>query len=119
MTGASPHPSDLASRLDDAELVHEVMEHRWYASERVGHDVGLATATDDYVASILVHRPLENDPILSPNVDDGMGVGQQGDGPTARTRAEPFHSTRSETPLGCQDPDESGRAGRLVPPGWT
>ena len=50
-------PAELASRLEDAELVHEVMQHRWYASERAGHDVGLAAATDDYVLTVLAHRP--------------------------------------------------------------
>jgi hypothetical protein len=49
-------PADLAWRMDDAELVHEVMEHRWYVSERAGRDVGLAAATDDYVATMLPQR---------------------------------------------------------------
>ncbi len=52
-------PPELAGRMDDAQLVHEVMEHRWYRSERAGRDVGLAAATDHYVTHILAHRPDE------------------------------------------------------------
>lgn len=69
-------PADLASRLQDPEVVHEVMEHRWYTSERAGHDVGLANATDDYVATILVHRPDEE----VPHVDaDGLDENDLGE----------------------------------------
>ena len=52
-------PPHLADRMEDAELVHEVMQHRWYSSERAQHDVGLAAATDDYVATILSRQPAQ------------------------------------------------------------
>src|SRR6478752_7599933 len=32
-------PRDLAGKLEPAELFHEVLEHRWYLSERAGHDM--------------------------------------------------------------------------------
>ena len=32
-------PRDLAGKLEPAELFHEVLEHRWYLSERARHDV--------------------------------------------------------------------------------
>ena len=28
-----------AGKLEPAELFHEVLEHRWYMSERAGHDI--------------------------------------------------------------------------------
>ena len=35
-------PRELAGKLEPAELFHEVLEHRWYMSERAGHDVPIA-----------------------------------------------------------------------------
>lgn len=61
-------PRELRGRLQDPELVHEVMAHRWYSSERAGRDVGLDWATDDYVARFLAHAPDEA-AVLGPPVD--------------------------------------------------
>ena len=46
-------PDDLRGKFEGPELVHEVLAHRWFTSERSGTDVGLEAATDDYVATIL------------------------------------------------------------------
>ncbi|HEV7146718.1 MAG TPA: DUF4032 domain-containing protein, partial [Pedococcus sp.] len=52
-------PRDLASKLEPAELFHEVLEHRWYLSERAGHDVPIEDAIQDYVATVLPGKPDE------------------------------------------------------------
>ena len=52
-------PVDLRGKLEAAELYHEVMEHRWYASERLGRDVGRREATAGYIDEVLVHKPDE------------------------------------------------------------
>ncbi|MEO3825698.1 DUF4032 domain-containing protein [Actinomadura sp. B10D3] len=52
-------PPDLRDRLDDVELFHEVLEHRWYLSERSGRDVGTSTAAQDYFASVLPTIPAD------------------------------------------------------------
>lgn len=39
--------------MDSAEIYHELLEHRWYLSERAQHDIGLDTAVDDYITNIL------------------------------------------------------------------
>jgi hypothetical protein len=49
-------PGEMRGRIEDAQLFHEVLEHRWYLGEKAGHDVGLERATQDYIASILPHR---------------------------------------------------------------
>lgn len=49
-------PADLKGRVEDAQLFHEVLEHRWYLGEKAGHDLGLEHATADYIASILPLR---------------------------------------------------------------
>ena len=49
-------PSQLRGRIEDAQLFHEVLEHRWYLGEKAGRDLGLEAATADYIRSILPHR---------------------------------------------------------------
>ena len=49
-------PVELRGRIEDAQLFHEVLEHRWYLGERAGHDVGLESATTSYVLDILPSR---------------------------------------------------------------
>ena len=46
-------PADLRSKLEPAELFHEILEHRWYLSERAGRDVGLEAAVAAYVEGVL------------------------------------------------------------------
>ncbi|MFD2091546.1 DUF4032 domain-containing protein [Blastococcus deserti] len=50
-------PAELAGRLEPAEVFHEVLEHRWYLSEREGVDVGTAAAAKSYVATVLPRTP--------------------------------------------------------------
>jgi hypothetical protein len=49
-------PDDLRGRVEDAQFFHEVLEHRWYLGEKVGHDVGLDQATQDYISEVLPFR---------------------------------------------------------------
>jgi hypothetical protein len=50
-------PEHLRSRLDPAEVFHEVLEHRWFLSESAGRDVGTTAAAEDYVAHVLPDVP--------------------------------------------------------------
>ncbi|MES9537885.1 MULTISPECIES: DUF4032 domain-containing protein [unclassified Actinomadura] len=50
-------PPDLRDRLDDVELFHEVLEHRWFLSEKAGRDVGTSAAARDYLTSVLPEVP--------------------------------------------------------------
>ena len=52
-------PRDLTAKLEPAQIFHEVLEHRWFLSERAHHDVGLAAAADAYVAEVLRAKPDE------------------------------------------------------------
>lgn len=49
-------PAELTGRVEDAQLFHEVLEHRWYLGEKAGSDVGLENATIDYIESVLPYR---------------------------------------------------------------
>jgi hypothetical protein len=52
-------PRDLAHKLEPAELFHEVLEHRWYMSERAGTDVPVRLAVRDYIDQVLPAKPDE------------------------------------------------------------
>lgn len=50
-------PPELRVKLPDAELFHEINEHRWLLSEERGHDVGRAAAVASYVGTVLKDLP--------------------------------------------------------------
>ena len=52
-------PAELRAKREPAEIVHEVLEHRWFLSERQKHDVPTEVATKDYLESQLRRRPDE------------------------------------------------------------
>ncbi len=52
-------PRSLAGKLEPAEVFHEVLEHRWYMSERAGTDIPVKRAAADYVQSVLPAKPDE------------------------------------------------------------
>ncbi len=49
-------PIELRRKLEPAEIFHEVLEHRWYMSERMGYDVTMEEAVKDYVDTVLPHH---------------------------------------------------------------
>nr|WP_255438151.1 DUF4032 domain-containing protein [Cellulosimicrobium sp. TH-20] len=52
-------PRNLRRKLEPAQLFHEILDHRWFISERAGRDVPMAEATHSYVENVLRHRPDE------------------------------------------------------------
>jgi tRNA A-37 threonylcarbamoyl transferase component Bud32 len=46
-------PQAERGKLDDAELFHQLLEHRWYLSERSGCDLPLEVVADSYVREVL------------------------------------------------------------------
>jgi hypothetical protein len=58
-------PPELVGRLAPAEVFHEVLEHRWFLSEREGRDVGTTEATRAYLATVLPRTPRE---VTTPSV---------------------------------------------------
>jgi hypothetical protein len=62
-------PSELVGRLAPAEVFHEVLEHRWFLSERAGKDVGTAEAAESYFATVLPNTPKE---VTTPSVIAGL-----------------------------------------------
>ncbi len=52
-------PKELRGKLEPAEIFHEVLEHRWYLSEREGREVPIAAAGTSYVDDVLRAKPDE------------------------------------------------------------
>lgn len=52
-------PADLVGRLAPAEVFHEILEHRWFLSERAGRDVGTGNAARSYFDTVLPQTPAE------------------------------------------------------------
>jgi hypothetical protein len=49
-------PKELAGKLEPAEIYHQVLEHRWYMSEKESKDVSLQDAVSSYVENVLRYR---------------------------------------------------------------
>jgi hypothetical protein len=56
-------PPEQAAKLDAAEIFHQVLEHRWYMSERIGRDLPLAEVVPSYVDEVLGRLP---EPAVNP-----------------------------------------------------
>jgi tRNA A-37 threonylcarbamoyl transferase component Bud32 len=59
-------PEELQGRLPAAEVFHQVLEHRWFLSEREGKDVGIDEAVRSYVVSELPHHAPERVVLAEP-----------------------------------------------------
>ena len=67
-------PAHLRTRLDRAEIFHEILEHRWFLSEAAGLDVGTTAAARDYFARVLPEVPEDLvTPVSSMTERDGVG----------------------------------------------
>jgi hypothetical protein len=64
-------PEDQRGKLEGPELFHEILVHRWYLSERAGHEIGIFDTARDYIDTVLTARPEEAvaapEPVLEPD----------------------------------------------------
>ena len=88
-------PRGLRGKLEPAEIFHEVLEHRWFLSERAGRDVGLMPAARSYVDEVLTHKP-----------DEQAVLGSRIGSPTVESDPDAPDSDA---------PDEPDRPGSLTP----
>jgi hypothetical protein len=49
-------PENLDSKLEPAEVFHQVLEHRWFMSQEQSRDVPLNEAVRDYIDNVLQYR---------------------------------------------------------------
>ena len=52
-------PTSLFAKLEAPEIYHQLLEHRWFLSERASGDVSLEEALDSYLVDVLVNAPDE------------------------------------------------------------
>jgi Domain of unknown function (DUF4032) len=52
-------PIELRAKLEPAELYHEMLEHRWFMSERAGAEIPMEDAAQSYVNTVLRVLPDE------------------------------------------------------------
>ncbi|HEY3529371.1 MAG TPA: DUF4032 domain-containing protein [Nocardioides sp.] len=52
-------PPEARGKLEPAEIFHEILVHRWYLSERAGHEVDLFETARDYIDTVLKLKPDE------------------------------------------------------------
>jgi tRNA A-37 threonylcarbamoyl transferase component Bud32 len=52
-------PTALLAKLEAAEIYHQLLEHRWYLSERDRREVSLEEALESYIPEVLAHAPDE------------------------------------------------------------
>ena len=60
-------PPQMRAKLEPAQAFHEILEHRWYLSEKAGHDVSTLEAARDYIDSQLKGRPDEEHTLNYPD----------------------------------------------------
>lgn len=64
-------PRELRRKLEPAQLFHEILDHRWFISEKAQRDVPMPEATASYVENVLRHRPDEKAILgLAPGEED-------------------------------------------------
>lgn len=52
-------PADLTGKRDPAQVFHEVLDYRWYASQRAQHEVPILEAAQGYIHDVLRALPDE------------------------------------------------------------
>jgi len=52
-------PASLQAKREPAQIFHELLDYRWFASERAGHDIPLTEAIHGYIHDVLQALPDE------------------------------------------------------------
>lgn len=52
-------PEHLSSKRDPAQFFHELLDYRWYQSQREQREISIAEAADGYIADVLAGLPDE------------------------------------------------------------
>ncbi|GGF52134.1 LPS kinase [Marmoricola endophyticus] len=72
-------PPELRGKLEGPEIFHEILEHRWFLSERAGAEQGILEVARDYVDTVLPRRPDEALPAPGGEAggqDEGLLLGE-------------------------------------------
>ncbi|WP_210479607.1 DUF4032 domain-containing protein [Naasia sp. SYSU D00948] len=72
-------PRDLKGKLEPAEVFHQLLEHRWFMSQKQNRDVPLAEAVAAYIDEVLRHRRDEATMLNPPTASIAVPVGADED----------------------------------------
>lgn len=67
-------PAEYRSQIEPAQFFHEVLTHRWYLAEQVGHDVPMAQAVASYIENALPQYKIDSKVMEAINADADSGV---------------------------------------------
>ncbi len=62
-------PPELISKLETAEIYHQLLEHRWFLSEEARVDIPLERALESYIAEVLSTAPDEQVHLPEPTLE--------------------------------------------------
>lgn len=65
-------PTELSGKIEPAEMFHEVLEHRWYKSEKAGRDISLLEAVRSYASEVLSKRRDESSYLGTTTLTQGI-----------------------------------------------
>ena len=67
-------PPEARGKLEPAEIFHEILVHRWYLSEKAGHEVGIFETARDYIDTVLTQKP---DELVTADEADGASLPEE------------------------------------------
>lgn len=67
-------PPEYRSQIEPAQFFHEVLTHRWYLGEKMGHDVPMQVATQSYIDQYLKDYRIDTQVMRAINMDADAGV---------------------------------------------
>lgn len=79
-------PREYRSVVEPAQFFHDVLTHRWYLAEKVGHDVPMVDAVTSYIEDVLPSTVVDSEALADINaeadsgvIDDESATGDDGD----------------------------------------
>ena len=90
-------PRKLRGKLEPAEILHEILVHRWYLSEQAGHEVDIFTTTGSYLEHVLSKRRI---------LELYLNVAEWGEGVFGAQAAARRHFGVSAAALSADGPEE-------------
>ena len=67
-------PRDYRSQIEPAQFFHEVLTHRWFLAEKLGHDVPMREAVKSYIDNVLPQYRLDKKDVEALNAEADSGV---------------------------------------------
>jgi hypothetical protein len=67
-------PREYRSTVEPAQFFHDVLTHRWYMAEQVGHDVPMGDAVQSYIDDVLPTTKVDSAALADMNAEADSGV---------------------------------------------